>query len=170
MAGFVSADTFEAPFRRIAVGLGVFNAGLEQRPWWRKSRLQPKLHEKGLSVPQTGYILIVESDDLIRELLERWLGEAGYRVVTQSSSAPVPSETPSLVIANAPSPRGAGALVRSLQEALAAAPILLISARFRRGLGTSNDAARRLRVRRVLPKPFTRVELLGAVRECLAGR
>ena len=27
-----------------------------------------------------GFIVIQEEDDLIRELLERWLGEAGYSV------------------------------------------------------------------------------------------
>jgi DNA-binding response OmpR family regulator len=120
-------------------------------------------------VPQAGYILIVESDDLIRDLLERWLGEAGYRVVANSSTAPAARGGPSLVIANVPSPRGAGALIRSLQEKYTA-PIIVVSARFRSGLGASKDAARRLRVRGVLPKPFTRAELLGAVRECLGDR
>src|SRR5215831_8566418 len=109
--------------------------------WWRKSRLQPKLLEKGLSVPQAGYILIVESDDLIRELLERWLGEAGYRVVANSSAAPAARGAPSLIIANVPSPRGASALIRSLQETYTA-PIIVVSARFRSGLGASKDAAR----------------------------
>jgi DNA-binding response OmpR family regulator len=119
-------------------------------------------------VRESGYILIVESDDLIRELLESWLGEAGYRVVAKSSAAASPREAPSLVIANVSSPRGAGALIRSLQDTHAA-PILVVSARFRHGLGASKEAARRLRVHRVLPKPFTRAELLSAVRECLAG-
>ena len=32
-------------------------------------------------VQKRGYIVIVETDDLIRELLERWLGEAGYGVI-----------------------------------------------------------------------------------------
>jgi len=114
-----------------------------------------------------GYILLVESDDLIRELLDSWLGEAGYRVVAKSPPPSSPREAPLLVIANVSSPRGAGALIRSLQETYTA-PIIVVSARFRSGLGASKDAARRLRVRRVLPKPFTRAELLTAVRECFA--
>jgi DNA-binding response OmpR family regulator len=119
-------------------------------------------------VPQPGYILVVESDDLIRDLVEGWLSEAGYRVVAKSSVAPV-REVLSLVIANVSSPRGAGALIRSLHETYAA-PIMVVSARFRRGLAASQDAARRLRACRVLPKPFTRAELLAAVRECLADK
>ncbi len=120
-----------------------------------------------------GYILIVETDDLIRGLLERWLGEAGYVVVASSSVTAARDDArekaPRLVIANISRPRGAEALIRSLQ-ATYPAPILVISARFRRGLEVSASAARQLGVRKVLPKPFTRRELLTAVRESLEGR
>jgi DNA-binding response OmpR family regulator len=119
-----------------------------------------------------GYILIVETDDLIRGLLERWLGEAGYVVVAGSSAAAARDDArekaPRLVIANISRPRGAEALIRSLQ-ATYPAPILVISARFRRGLEASASAAYQLGVRKVLPKPFTRRELLAAVRESLEG-
>ena len=107
-----------------------------------------------------GFIAIHEEDDLIRELLERWLGEAGYAL------RPLAGEAPRLVIANVPSPRGAQPIIEALR-AVYAAPILVLSGRFRRGLGTSDEAARRLGVRKVLPKPFTRKELLSAVREAL---
>jgi len=103
-----------------------------------------------------GCIVIHEEDDLIRELLERWLGEAGYAVDGERHEAPC------LVIANVPSPRGAQSLIESLQ-AMYAAPILVLSGRFRRGLAGSAEAARRLGVKKVLPKPFTRKELLAAV-------
>jgi len=43
----------------------------------------------------------------------------------------------------------------------------VISARFRRGLEASASASWQLGVRKVLPKPFTRRELLAAVRESL---
>jgi DNA-binding response OmpR family regulator len=112
---------------------------------------------------QNAYIVIVETDDLIRELLERWLGEAGYRV---AASAAAEGARPALVIADAPDPNSAEDLIRSLQEY--AAPILILSARFRRGLAGSAEAARRLGVKKVLPKPCTRKEFLSAVREALA--
>ena len=115
---------------------------------------------------QKGYIVIVETDDLIRGLLERWLGEVGYTVVAATLDAPALERPPRLVIVNVSKPRYPGAMIRSL-EAAYAAPILVISGRFRRGLGRSADAARQLGVRRVLPKPFTRAELLAAVRESI---
>ena len=109
-----------------------------------------------------GFIAIHETDDLIRELLERWLGEAGYSV------HPVAGESPRLVIADMPSPDVAPSRIEAMQ-AVYAAPVLVLSGRFRRGLGGSAEAARRLGVRKVLPKPFTRKELLSAVDEMLKG-
>jgi len=110
-------------------------------------------------VNRKGFVLIHEGDALIRELLERWLGEAGYTVSASGD------EGPWLVIADVPNPRRAQALIQSLQ--VYAAPILVLSGRFRRGLAGSAEAARRLGVKKVLPKPFTRKELLSAVAAAL---
>jgi DNA-binding response OmpR family regulator len=71
------------------------------------------------------------------------------------------------VIADVRDPQDAEGLILSLREY--AAPILVLSARFRRGLAGSTQAARRLGVKKVLPKPFTRKELLLAVREAIEG-
>jgi DNA-binding response OmpR family regulator len=121
-------------------------------------------------VQQKGRILIVEPDDLIGGLLERWLGEAGYTVIIQAlrelSDAHIVGEGPQLVIADVPSPRSAEKIIHALRQEYAS-PILVISARFRRGLGSSTDVARQLGVRRILPKPFTRGELLAAVGESI---
>ena len=110
-----------------------------------------------------GYIVIVEPDDLIRELLERWLGEAGYDVMLSAKDHSLPMVMTQLVIADISDPGSSGATIDALQAAYSA-PILVVSARFRRGLGGSSDAAQRLHVGKVLPKPFTREELLAAVR------
>jgi DNA-binding response OmpR family regulator len=112
-----------------------------------------------------GHILVVETDDLIRGLLARWLGEAGYTVHASAAGDPVPARGVRLVIADVASPRRAGPLVASLRSYQA--PILIVSARFRRGLGASSAAARQLGVEGVLPKPFTTSELLAAVREII---
>jgi len=121
-------------------------------------------------VQQKGRILVVEPNDLILSLLERWLGEAGYTVVvgTSQSLAPAVGEEgePELVIIDVPTPRSAEKTVKSVRE-VHASPILLLSARFRRGTGSSISVARQLGVRNVLPKPFTRGELLSAVSESI---
>jgi len=112
------------------------------------------------------YIAIVEPDELIRELLERWLREAGYEVIPTARDHPSGMDIPHLVIADISDPVSAGDTIEALQSSYAA-PILALSARFRRGLGGSSEPAQRLRVGKVLPKPFTREELLSAVRESL---
>jgi DNA-binding response OmpR family regulator len=111
-----------------------------------------------------GHIVIIEPDDLIRELMERWLTEAGYRVIAAPKDHSPAMAMARLVIADISDPGTATSTIRSLQDAYSA-PILALSARFRRGLGVSSEAAQRLHVGKVLPKPFTREELLTAVHE-----
>jgi CheY-like chemotaxis protein len=112
-------------------------------------------------VRSKGNIVIVEPDELLRELLERWLGGAGYKVISEKDRI-LSKVLPQLVIADISDPASAADTIEALQAAYAA-PILALSARFRRGLGGSREPAQRLRVGKVLPKPFTREELLCAV-------
>jgi len=113
-------------------------------------------------VNRKGFIAVHEGDDLIRELLERWLGEAGYSLRAAAG------ESPRLVIVDIPSPRVAPSRIDALR-AVYAGPILVLSGRFRRGLAESAEAARRLGVKKVLPKPFSRKELLSVVDQILEG-
>jgi DNA-binding response OmpR family regulator len=117
-------------------------------------------------VQQKRRVLVVEPDDLILGLLERWLGEAGYTVLLQSSQTPAGESQ--LVIIDVPDPLGAGKIIQSVRETHAG-PILLLSARFRRGTGSSNSVAQQLGVSGVLPKPFTSAELLSAVSESIGN-
>jgi DNA-binding response OmpR family regulator len=109
-------------------------------------------------------IAVVESNDLVRQLLEKWLVDAGFDV--KIVKLPFDPAAFDLVIADLPSPRATGPLVRSL-EVDASIPVLLLSGRFRAGQGGSMPLADQLGVRYVLPKPFTRQQLLIGVFECL---
>ena len=128
----------------------------------RQMMKRARASRNGVSLPHC--ILIVEPDDMIRELLERWLGEAGYRVAFPTKTPEARMVMPSLVIADLSDPGTAGDTISSLQAAYCA-PILALSARFRRGLGGSSETAHRLQVGKLLPKPFTREELQHAVHE-----
>jgi DNA-binding response OmpR family regulator len=124
-------------------------------------------------VHQKQRILVVEPDNQILGLLERWLGEAGYTVVVESSlrqpQAAGNGADSHLVIIDVPEPLGAEKIIESVRQVHAGA-ILLLSARFRQGMGSSGTVALQLGVNNVLPKPFTRDELLSAVGESLGGR
>jgi glycine cleavage system aminomethyltransferase T len=97
------------------------------------------------------------------------LDEAGYVVKRVSLDELKDGNGIELIIANASSPRAVAPLVRSLRTAHSA-PVLLISARFRRGQGESATLAEQLGVHAVLAKPFTRDELLEAVARATADR
>src|SRR5258706_13175515 len=109
-----------------------------------------------------GCVVILESDASIRELLERWLTEAGYAVIAgtleNGSDPPAGAGAPRLVIADVSSPRGAQPFIESLRAGYAA-PTLVLSARFRRGLAESAEAPRRLGRGKVRPRAFTPNEL-----------
>jgi DNA-binding response OmpR family regulator len=111
----------------------------------------------------------------------RWLQEARYLPVTldpaalaalaalgEPADAPALVDTTSagplvLVIAEVAQPRAAASLLRRLQTSFSG-PSLLTSARFRRGLPRAAGVATELGVAAVLPKPFSRDELLAAVK------
>jgi CheY-like chemotaxis protein len=142
-----------------------FEWGYERR---RDGGAEASVRNKEFSVPSKGCIVIVEPDELIRELLERWLREAGYEAFPVGKNHTLPMVMPRLVITDISEPGSAGDTIEALQGTYAA-PILALSARFRRGLGASSEPAQRLRVGKVLPKPFTRQQLLRAVRETVKG-
>jgi DNA-binding response OmpR family regulator len=108
-------------------------------------------------------LLIIETDDPIRELTTRWLTEAGYVIARDDARA----GGIALVIADIQNPALADSALRDLR-ARYGSPILATSGRFRRGTD-SVSAARRLGVAKVLPKPFTCGELLAAVEDCLGN-
>jgi DNA-binding response OmpR family regulator len=116
-------------------------------------------------------IVIYEGDDLMRALLEEWLSEAGYRVHAvashdlQNSRLDEILAAADLVIVSVYMPKQAGAqLVREIQAVHPGTPVIAISGQFLPGLSANGAIAQVLGVQQVIAKPFTRNDLLAAVR------
>jgi DNA-binding response OmpR family regulator len=116
------------------------------------------------------HIVVYEENDLMRALLEEWLGEAGYRV-----SALAPREEPlelaaDLVIVSVYMPKHIGAqMVREIRLAHPGAPVIALSGQFRSGLCDVGATARTLGVEQVIAKPLSRADLLGSIRAIMNG-
>jgi DNA-binding response OmpR family regulator len=110
-------------------------------------------------------IVIYEEDDLMRSLLEEWLGDAGYQVHCVASHSAPARDCADLVIVSLYMPKHAGArLVGEIQTAYPGTPLVAISAQFRSGLSTNGSTAQTLGVAQVIAKPLTRDALLATVR------
>ncbi len=103
----------------------------------------------------------------MRGLLVEWLGAEGYSVRT---AAPGSAQAPEadLVIVDVYMPRHEGAdRLRNVKAAHPQTPLIAISGQFRSGLVGSCTAADTLGVRQVIAKPFSRRDLLAAVRSVI---
>jgi DNA-binding response OmpR family regulator len=110
-------------------------------------------------------IVIYEENDLMRALLQEWLSETGYRVRAVPPDRITESDRVDLVIISVYMPKHSGPhLVREIQAAHPGTPVIAISGQFRAGLSTVGATAQTLGVQQVIAKPFTRSDLLAAVR------
>jgi len=101
----------------------------------------------------------------MRGLLHEWLTAAGHAVRKRGLHEPPAGDRTDLVIVNLHMPRQSGVeVVRAVQQAHPGTPVIAISAQFRPGLDRSSWAAQALGVRQLIAKPFTREDLLEAVR------
>jgi DNA-binding NtrC family response regulator len=110
-------------------------------------------------------IVIYEEDYLTRDLLQEWLGEAGYRVRAGRPHNANLDRPADLVIVNVYMPKHAGARwVRDIHAVHPNTPIIAISGQFRSGLCAAGATAQTLGVQQVIAKPLIRSDLLDAVR------
>ena len=117
-------------------------------------------------------VLVIDDDEIMRDLVADWLEAAGYGVRTatdcRAGLAEVERAEPALVVTDMcmPGP-GGGMIIRKLKQGHPAIPIIAISGHFSSS-GCSSDDALALGAARVLAKPVKRGEIMRAVTE-LAG-
>ncbi len=119
-------------------------------------------------------ILIIEDDEMLRDLLAEWLEAVGYRVRLASGGsaglAAVRDHPPALVVTDIHMPGCDGAtVITELKRTHPAIPVIAISGRFRCGHGLTLEGAIALGAARALAKPFQRNEMVEAVAD-LVGR
>ena len=115
-------------------------------------------------------IAIIEHDDLMRALLEEYLGDAGYRVYSTRVPKAPDGEQPDLVIVDIYMPRSTGVeTLENVRIMHPGTPLVAISGQFCSGLVRCGATAHRLGVQRIIAKPFDRDELLEAVRAVIGA-
>lgn len=106
----------------------------------------------------------------MRALLKEWLSEAGYRVCASAARGEQRGGTADLMIVSVCVPEQAGVqLVHEMRTAHPGKPLIAISGQFRAGLSAVGATAQGLGVQRVVAKPFSRDELLEAVRAMISA-
>lgn len=118
-------------------------------------------------------ILVIEDDQVLRELLADWLLAAGFRVATAADGAAGIAQAlalrPALVVTDIRMPgANGGTVIRQIARAYPGMPIIAVSAHFRSDQGLAPDDAMALGAARTLAKPFSRKDMVAAVVE-LAG-
>jgi DNA-binding response OmpR family regulator len=115
-------------------------------------------------------ILLIDDNDLMRGLVSEWLEGSGYTVRYAANSAAALAHLElyptALIIMDIAMPKHCGKLmVKVLRRKYSRILIIAASAHFHLGLTQSPAAARQLGADRLLAKPFSRKDLLDAVRE-----
>jgi len=123
----------------------------------------------------THCILVVDDDGDVRELMCRMLEKGGYRAFPASGGRQALDEVlrldPDLVITDVVMPDVDGLeVLLKLRNLAPRTGTLVVSGGGRVGPDIYLETARRLGARAVLRKPFTRAEMLEAVREALSPR
>ncbi len=118
-------------------------------------------------------VLVIDDDEIMRELLADWLEAAGYRVskAAQCSDAleQLKRQRPAVVVTDMfmPGPC-AEAAIAELKQALPGVAIVAVSGHFNSGQRLCGQAAIAAGASRALAKPVQRGEFLKAIAE-LAG-
>jgi CheY-like chemotaxis protein len=122
---------------------------------------------------KTADVLVIDDDQIMRDLVADWLEAAGYGVRKAADCpaglAEVERAEPALVVTDMcmPGPNG-GAIIRNLKQDYPAIAIIAISGHFGSS-GCSADDALALGAARALAKPIERSEIMQAVAELVGA-
>ncbi len=117
-------------------------------------------------------ILVVDDDELMRELVAEWLTAEGYAARTARNGEValqlLREHEAALIITDLHMPRlGGTEAVARMRTQHPDVPLIAMSGHFRSGRYVTPEALLALGARRALAKPFSRQELLRAVQEVL---
>jgi DNA-binding response OmpR family regulator len=107
-------------------------------------------------------VLIVEHDNLHRDLIREWLEEGGVQAVYADNAAGAAAGIDAVLV-DVSCQQQAHATLGDWRRAYPHAAIVLASARFAAGDTANHAMAARLGVTRILAKPFTRADLWTAL-------
>jgi CheY-like chemotaxis protein len=125
-----------------------------------------------LSAKAGGYVLVIDDDAILRDLVADWLEGAGYKVRKatdcQSALQALDGGAPALIVSDMFMPgRCGGAAITELKRHAPDAPLIAVSGYFKSGSGVSVDEALAAGAARALAKPVRRAQLLIAVSELI---
>ena len=118
-----------------------------------------------------GYVLVIDDDSIMRDLIGDWLEAAGYQVRKAPDCRSVSLErdgVPALVVSDMwmPGPCGVEA-IRWMRQNHPEVKLIAVSGHFGSGQGCTEQAAVGAGAARALAKPVKRAELLGVVAELI---
>ena len=120
-------------------------------------------------------ILVVDDDELMRELVAEWLATAGYRARTANDGEMalqlLREHHSDLIITDLHMPKLSGVeAVARMREEHPEVPLIAMSGHFRSGRHVTPEAVLALGAQGALAKPFSRQDLLRTVQEVLGPR
>lgn len=118
-------------------------------------------------------ILIIDDDEQIRSLLRQMLERAGHQIIDAGNGVEgmqiFRAETPDLVITDLIMPEKEGIeTLTELRREFPTVPVIAMSGGGRLGTRDYLPIAKQLGARRTIAKPFSRDEMLEAVKSVLA--
>lgn len=130
--------------------------------------------DQGIDKAPRGYVLVVDDDAIMRDLMADWLQAAGYDVRKAVNCGAAEAEArraaPALIISDMfmPGPCGAMAIAQ-MKQAVPGVHVIAVSGHFNSGQGMTAEGALAAGAARALAKPVKRTELVRAVSELLGA-